>query len=343
MTDYTSDLLPLGTMEAIGKDADHNKNTVLHDPRPHSQRLREVGFNGAVNAMRNYKQQHPGAAGHLTRITTLAFKPKPAGYTAYIDRLIARWLAGTGNETNAATVQRIRDRFPNDSFASNLLNKPLSKGRREKIAANATQLGFKIDTRRYDTLAKIKGAALKGELDTTTDKHININATFTDTHFAGLKIELHRNRKSARFTHNGKRRRIYIDDLIALSEWLAVEGGADTGESSPILLLCNIGILAPETRKPAELRQDALAAVHICTDAHNLQTELPGTLAPVTPKPAETLDLSRECLMGNIGPNDIEASPALTMTERIAALSARYTAADDATAYPPDYDPLCDL
>ena len=338
MTDYISNPLPLGTVEAIGKDADHNKSIVLNDPRPHSQRLREVGFNGAVNAMRNYKQQHPGAAGHMTRITTLAFKPKPAGYTEYIDRLIARWLAGASTETNAATVQRIRDRFPNDSFASNLLNKPLSKGRREKIAANATQLGFKIDTRQYDTLAKIKAAALNGELATNANRPIVINATLNATHFAGLKIELHGKRQSIRFTHGGKRQRIYIDDLTALSEWLAVEGGADTGECSSNLLLQSIGILAQETRKPAELRQDALEAVDICTDDLILMTGLPGTLAQDCGNPAETFDLNRECLTGNIGPTH----PEPTLTERIAALRAKHPA-DDAPAYPPDYDPLCDL
>lgn len=337
MTDNTSDLLPQGTRDAIGKAAELNQSTALHDPRPHSQRLREVGFNGAINAIRNYKQQHPGAAGHMTRITALAFKPKPAGYTEYIDKLIAKWLAGAGTETNAATVQRIRDRFPNDSFASNLLNKPLSAGRRDKIAANANQLGFKIDTRQYDTLSKIKAAALKGELATNTDRPIVINTTLNATHFAGLKIELHGKRQSIRFTHGGKRQRIYIDDLTALSEWLAVEGGADTGECSSNLLLQSIGILAQETRNPAELRQDTLEAVDSCTDDLILTTGLPGTLAHDCSKPAQSLDLDRECLTGNIGPSQ----PEPTMTERIAALSAHFTPVDTST-YPPDYDPLCD-
>ena len=338
MTDNISIPLPLGTVEAIGKDADHNKNTVLHDTRPHSQRLGDGMFKAAASYASAYKQRHPEASGQITRIAAFAFKPKPAGYTEYIDRQIARWLSGADTETNTATVKRIRDRFPNHSFADSLLNKPLSKGRCEKIAANAAQLGFKIDTRKYDTLSKIKAAARKGALGTVADRHININAMLIYTHFAGLKIELHRSRQSVRFTQGGKRRRIYIDDLTALSDWQAEQGGTDTGECSTNILLCNIETLAPQTRKAAELCQEALEADVLCSDAGLNGEPISETLAPETCNPAETLGSNGEILSGNIGP----CQPEPTMAERIAALSAHYTA-DDANAYPSDYDPLCDL
>lgn len=342
MTDYISNPLPLGTVEAIGKDADHNKTTVLHDPRPHSQRLGDGMFKAAANFASTYKQHHPEAADQITRIATFAFKSKPAGYTEYIDRQIARWLSGAAAETNTSTVKRIRERFPNHSFAGTLLNKDLSKGRLQQIAANAAQLGFYIDTRRYDTLSKIKAAALKGELATVADKHINIDTTITDTHVAGLKIERHGKRQSIRFTHGSKRTRVYIDDLIALSEWLAVEGGTDTGEGSTNILLCSIETLAQETRKPAETRQQAPEIDALGSDAGLSSEGISGILAQETRNPAETLESNGETVSGNIGPNEMAALSEPTMTERIAALSARYTA-DDATAYPADYDPLCDL
>ena len=307
MTDYTSDLLPQGTRDAIGKDADHNKSIVLNDARPHSQRLGDGMFKAAAKYASNYKQDHPEAANQITRISAFAFKPKPAGYTEYMDRLIARWLSGADTATNTATVKRIRDRFPNHSFAGSLLNKDISKGRLQQIAANAAQLGFHIDTRKYDTLSKIKAAALKGELATVADKHIHINTALTDTHVAGLKIERHGKRQSIRFTHGGKRTRVYIDDLIALSEWLAVEGGTDTGEGSTNILLCSIETLAQETRKPAE-----------------------------------TLDSNGEIVSGNIGPNEMAALSEPTLIDRTAALRAHLTPVD-APTYPSDYDPLCDL
>lgn len=343
MTDNTSDLLPLGTVEAIGKAAAFNQsNTVLHDPRPHSQRLGDGMFKAAANYANTYKQHHPEAANQITRIAAFAFKPKPAGYTEYMDRLIGRWLSGADTETNTATVKRIRDRFPNHSFAGSLLNKDISKGRLQKIAANAAEQGFHIDTRKYDTLSKIKAAALKGELGTVAGRHININATITDTHVAGLKIELHGKRQSVRFTHGDKRTRIYIDDLIALSEWLAVEGGAATGEGSTNILLCSIETLAQETRKPAETRQQAPEIDALCSDAGLNREPISGILAQETRNPAETLDSNGEIVSGNIGPNEMAALSEPTLIDRTAALRAHLTPVD-APTYPPDYDPLCDL
>lgn len=336
MTDEVSNLLPTGIRDAIGQAAALNQsNDALPDRRSHSQRLGEGMFKAAANFAGNYKQHYPEAYDQVTRIAAFAFKPKPAGYVEYIDRLVTSWLTGStrNTETNAATVQRIRDRFPNHSFADSLLNKPLSKKRREKIAANATEQGYKIDTRQHDTLSKIKAAALKGERATIADRRIQINATLTDTYFAGLKIELHSKRQSVRFTHDGKRRRIYIDDLIILSEWLA---GDDTGECSSNLLLRSIETLAPETGKPVETRQEVSEADTICTDPLSDCIDLPELLAPETGKLAENLNNNRECLTGNIGPG----APEPTMTERIAALRANLPA-DEPPAYASDFDPLC--
>lgn len=336
MTDNNSDPLSLGTVEAIGKAAAFNQNTVLHDPRPHSQRLREVGFNGAVSAIRDYKQHHPDAAGYMTRIETLAYKPKPSGYPQFIDGIVDSWLSGTADskQTNRAIISRISDRFPEYRFSKDLLNKPLSKAMANRIKAKAAERGLSLDTRQHDTLSKIKAAALKGELAAIADRRIVINATLTDTHLAGLKIELHRNRPSVRLTHGSKRRRIYIDDLICLSELLAGEAGDNQSLSS----VYTIEILAPETRKPAELRQEAPEIDVLCSGIELTGDFLPEILAPVTAKPAETLNLNGRFSTGDIGP----AQPEPTLTERIAALRANIPA-DDAPAYPPDYDPLCNL
>ena len=302
MTDNNSDHLPLGIVEAIGKAAAFNQsNAALPDQIPHSRRLREVGFNGAVSAIRDYKQHHPDAAGYMTRIETLAYKPKPSGYPQFIDGIVDSWLSGADNckQTNRAIISRIGDRFPEYRFSKDLLNKPLSKAMANRIKAKAAERGFIVDTRQHDTLSKIKAAARKGELAAIADRRIVINATLTDTHLAGLKIELHGKRQSVRFTHGGQRRRMYIDDLVTLSELLAEEAGDNHSLSS----IYTIETLAQETRNPAE-----------------------------------TLDINGRFSTGDVGP----AAPEPTMTERIAALRANIPA-DDAPAYPPDFDPLCDL
>lgn len=338
MTDNTSNLLPQGIRDAIGKAAEYNKSTVLHDPRPHSQRLGDGMFKAAAKYASAYKQRHPEASGQITRIATFAFKPKPTGYVEYIDRLIASWLSGADTETNTATVKRIRDRFPNHSFAGSLLNKPLSKGRCEKIAANAAQLGFHIDTRTYDTLSKIKAAAKANALSAPIDNELLIRTTISGNslmaHGRDYKIETHGKGKRLNFRHNGKQIHLRVDHLEAFAEWLAGDG---TGECSSNLLLQSIEICSQETGKPSETRQDAMEAFDICADADNLAPELPEICSQDTSTPAQTLDSFGVIVSGNVLPI---AEP--TMTERIAALSA-YCNPVDAPTHPPDYDPLCDL
>ena len=335
MTDNNSDHLPLGIVEAIGKAAAFNQsNAALPDQIPHSRRLREVGFNGAVKAIRDYKKQHPEAASKRAYIDVRGYEPKPPGYFPYIDRLVDGWLSGKGdcNQTNRAIISRISERFPEYKFSKDLLNKPLSKAMADRIKAKAAERGLSLDTRQHDTLSKIKAAALKGELAKDAERPIRINATLTDTHLAGLKIELSGKRQSVRFTHGGKRRRIYIDDLMALSELMAGEAEDNQSLSS----VYTIETLVKITPKPAELRQEASENDVLCSDAGLTGDVRPETLVKDCDKPAETLSIDGRLLTGDIGQN----APEPTLTERIAALSA-YCNPVDATEYPPDYDPLC--
>lgn len=315
MTDNNSDPLPLGTVDAIGKAAEFNQSTALHDRRSHSQRLGAGMFNAAADFAGSYKQHHPEAADQITRIATFAFKPKPAGYVEYMDRLVMSWLSGstTDTETNAATVQRIRDRFPNHSFAGSLLNKPLSKGRLQKIAANATEQGFKIDTLHYDTLSKIKAAAKAKAFLPLAGNDLLIRTVISGdsliAHGRVYKIEAHGNGRRLNFRHNGKQINLRIDHLEAFAEWLA---GDDTGVCPSNLLLQSIEI-----------------------GSHNLanpQQSVDPPLRVATP-PAS---------IPEIGSQIPASQPELTIIERTAALRAHFTR-DDATTHPPGYDPLCDL
>ena len=234
MTDNTSDLLPEGIRDAISKAAELNQSAALPDQKSHPQLMREGMFKAAAKFAGSYKQHHPEAVGLMTRIETLAYKPKPAGYPQFIDGIIDGWLSGAGNckQTNRAVISRISDRFPEYRFSKDLLNKPLSKAMANRIKAKAAERGLSLDTRQHDTLSKFKAAALKGELAKIADRRIVINATLTDTHLAGLKIELHHNRQCVRFTHGGMRRRIYIDDLISLSDFMAGEAEDNQSLSS---------------------------------------------------------------------------------------------------------------
>ena len=57
-------------------------------------------FKAAAKFAGSYKQHHPEAVGLMTRIETLAYKPKPAGYPQFIDGIIRR-LAFRGRQLQA--------------------------------------------------------------------------------------------------------------------------------------------------------------------------------------------------------------------------------------------------
>ena len=312
MTDNNSDPLPVGTVDAIGKAAAHNQsNAALPDQIPHSRRLREVGFNGAVSAIRDYKQHHPDAAGYMTRIETLAYKPKPSGYPQFIDGIVDSWLSGADNckQTNRAIISRISDRFPEYKFSKDLLNKPLSKAMANRIKAKAAERGFIVDTRQHDTLSKIKAATHKGEIRKalTNSGRIALDVSVTQSHVGHIKIEQHRQQQTLRFRRpDGTQRRIAVADLKTLADLFA----------------------------ESQLRSDTLSSVYtveICDPiAENPQNSVGLYLSEATPPE----NISAIC--------DPASQSEPTMTERIAALRAGMSPASE-PRHPPGYDPLCHL
>lgn len=319
MTDNTSDLLPEAIRDAIGEAAAFNQSTALHDQKSHPQLMREGMFKAAANFAGAYKQHHPEAVGLMTRIDTLAYKPKPSGYPQFIDGLVGSWLTGaTETETNIATVQRIRDRFPNHNFAGNLLNKPLSKFMLARLAALATAKGMTLDTRQHDTLAKIKTAVRKGELPKADvgSGIISINVSFSESHVGHIKIEQHGQQETLRFRRpDGTQRRVAVADLRALAELFAEAASGESFLSSQK----RIGNCDQTTGSP-------LAAV-----------DLPLTVAVHPENIPVICDQVPVICDQNTAPQ-----PEPTMTERIAALRANIPA-DKAPEYPPDHDPLCHL
>ncbi len=312
MTDSNSDLLPQGIWDAIDKAAELNNSTALNEQKSHPQLLREGMFKAAANYADSYKQHHPEAAGLMTRIETLAYKPKPAGYPQFIDAIVDSWLTGTVDaEPNTATVQRIRDRFPNHRFASNVLNKPLSKFMLFRLAALATAKGLTLNTRQHDTLAKIKAAARKGELCKAKagSGTISINVPFSPSHLGQFKIEKHGQQDTVRFRRpDGTRRRIAIADVLALAELFA-DAAPEDG------LLSTLKSIGNRDQNPANPQKTVDPVLTDATDPENI---------PV------------------IWDQSTDPQPEPTLTERIAALRANIPA-DHAPAHPPEYDPLCDL
>ncbi len=314
MTDQQQDMLPASSLAAIQKAGANHDTPALDDQKSHSQHLREAMFKGSMAYATQYKQDNPEARGLMTRIETLAYKPKPAAYRAFIIRLVDSWLSGTeeSSETNLATVDRIRIRFAEHTFADNLLNKPLSASALSKIEAVAHEQGIKLNTKTYNTLSKIKRAARQGHLNPIHSEHLTIAATITATHFGHLKIERYREQEVVRIKRpDGTRRRIALADLRALAD-----------------------VVTGSEPKQADAVSNSIHSI-----VGNLVTK-PGEPQNSVKTPVE-VDIPSENITG-ICDQKLGEPEKPGLTERLVALRAELTPVTD-TQHSSDYDPLCNL
>ena len=350
MTDTLKDELTPAMQAAISAAADKNKTPVLNDQKSHSQCLQAAMFKGAKDAERKFRREHPEASPSLmTNISTLAYKRKPPAYFRYREGLIDGWLSGQRDcsETNAATIDQIRDKFPDYQFADNLLNKPLSSSALNNAKTVAANKGVYLDTKAFNTLSKIKGAVRQGKLSPATRERIVIDATISDSHFGRFKIDRHGKQETIRFRRpDGTRRRIAVADLRALAD-LLVEAGRD-GEHS-LLSLYDIGICdqnrcspqysvkAPETEVlPQNFTGNCNQSFTVIRPQNfgDAQNSCDGLHAEVETFP--------ETITG-IGDQTFGEPERPGLTERIAALKLAQNPVTKPTLYSPEFDPLCHL
>ena len=314
--DEPSNLLPAATSAAIDQVVTKQRTLALNDRLTHCQRMGERMFGAAADAALQYKKENPSASDMMTRINTVAYNRKPAGYVTFIDRLIDGWFSGSdhGTETNVATLRHIRATFAGHRFADNLLNKPLSSAALSKFKTAALKYGINLDTKAYNTLSKIKRAAKLGHLNQTGTDRLVIDTIITEDYLGHFKIEKHGNQETIRVRlPNGKRPRIAVAWLRALAAEIAeVDAGATQGEKRSNLLLCNIGGLPQIPGDPQNAVNPPIEATY----------------------PLEDITSSL--------PQNLGGSPPLGLTERIAALRADMSPEPN-PLHPADYDPLCDL
>jgi hypothetical protein len=77
----------------------------------HTKRLRVVQYASGAEGVAGYKAKHPEARSIQTRATTIAFQPKPKGYSDFICGVVDSWFISDVaiTETNKATVARLNE------------------------------------------------------------------------------------------------------------------------------------------------------------------------------------------------------------------------------------------
>ncbi|WP_109354610.1 hypothetical protein [Sphingorhabdus sp. EL138] len=330
MTDNQQDMLPASSIAAIQKAGANQNTPALHDQRPHSQRLREAMFNGAVASAAKYKQDHPGARDLRTHIDTLAYKPKPAGYKAALVDRVSQWFDNSGAlaATNRTDVDRLNAQLQTDMFnPDNHFSKPLSPSIRKELAALLHKRGAVLPET-AKTMSDVRKAVRSYKASNQPQAEPFGHAGWRSANALTIggrsyRIEVHNGQECIRVTAGGKTQRVNLTTVKVLIGDLVERG---PGSISNIPITSYIGELVPRPKN----------------------TDLPAS-SPIagTSSPGEYPDTSVEV---NTPPDNItgicDQKPAepekLGITERIAALRRVMPPVAD-TQHPPDDDPLCHL
>jgi hypothetical protein len=189
----------------------------------HTKRLRLVQYASGAEGVAAYKAKHPEAKSIQTRATTIAFQPKPEGYSDFLCELVDGWFLSDVAlaETNRADVERLnRAMHPRRFNPDNHFSKPVSANLLAKLADVFAKHGCHLDTRKPLSMGKVRAAvkAAKGRASASRPfgsiGHISEGQLMiADERFA---IQKNGNRECIRPTINGSKRRLYLDEL----EWL---------------------------------------------------------------------------------------------------------------------------
>ena len=133
----------------------------------HTKRLRIVQFASGAEGVASYKTKFPEARRIQTRVTTIAFQPKPEGYGDFLCRLVDTWFISdlALAETNKADVARLNDAMhPRRFNPDNHFSKPLAATLIGKLADVFAKHDSCLDTTKTLTMAKVRAAvrAAKG-------------------------------------------------------------------------------------------------------------------------------------------------------------------------------------
>ena len=252
MTNETSAQLARGLAAAIAAAAEAANLPKLERMKQHRKSLRTIGFYQGLDGVAEYKLQFPEAETIRVDVSTVAYSPKPAGYSEYLVNLAERWLGSSiaAAASNRADVEQLNERFGTAFPPGKHFSEPLSTGRRKKIKVMFAKHGFPLDITKAGTMSKVRGLAKATKALTSLERRVCnagvIDGTLLVMGNQHFPIERNGNRDCIRVTINGKRRRFYLDEL----EWLAALLAKDWADPLMTTTVRSMGELAYEAPAP---------------------------------------------------------------------------------------------
>ena len=239
MTDHKT-LVPDG----ISHELDLSGMKPEQRQKHHAEQMRVIGFYQGKDGIDDYRRRHPDAKA-LVELKSLAYLPKPSGYPDALASMIDCWFVSdlALSATNGADVARLNAKLQTDRFnTGNHFSKPLSASILKKLSAVFEQHGASLPA-----TAKTMSAVRKAVRAFKAGDNINAKPFGTvgtrngDTLIIGghsYKVSRNGTRECIRLTVGGNKRRLYLDDILAVAGLLA---GGEPGNPSNYLLHSNIG------------------------------------------------------------------------------------------------------
>jgi len=189
----------------------------------HRKELDNIAFWQGIEGVQRYREDYPEAQEVGVNLHARAYLKKPKGYEAYLTKFAENWLTSwvAVSETNRADVQRINDRFDIRLDPDKHFSEALTKKRIERIKAVFDKYAAPLDVAKVKTMSDVRQAAKAFWARTSADRLFGTVGVISGTTLIlkGQRFNVEKNgkRDCIRPTINGKRRRLYLDEL----EWIA--------------------------------------------------------------------------------------------------------------------------
>ena len=291
-------LVPAG----ISHDVDLSGMTQGQRQRHHTRQLGRIAFYDGKNGVDAYKQRHPEAGQHRVNLNALAYVQKPPGYSDAIANMVGHWFDSDTAlaATNGSDVDRLNARLGTDRFdRRNHFSKPLPPAVRKQLASIFQRRGAALPSS-AKTMSAVRQAvrSFKAGSRPSAEAFGKVGTRAGDTLSIGSRaftVSRNGNRECIWITGD-KRRRVYLDDILAIADLLDGEDGCSP---YPVYNTVRDRHYLPETADPAPVTEDvsrrsSLAAVRADpapADRHydDEQTPLPPTRADLERLAAERL------------------------------------------------------
>lgn len=218
----------LDLAQAIAQAADAAHLPKAERMKAHRKAIQAIAFRHGMEGVNRYKDEYPEAKPIRLWGAAIAFFHKPVGYDASLVSMALHWLDSPTAlaMTNAADVARLNEKLGTNYPPAKHFSESLNQSRLQKIRAAYAERGVPLGAA-VKTMAHVRKAAKAATGATKAETRFSsvgvISGDALIINGRSQPIETNGQRRCIRPTINGKRSRLYLDELEWVADWL---GGA---------------------------------------------------------------------------------------------------------------------